>query len=66
MVISVPGLTSNGSGEVSIKAQIISKEIKHLIDLLLLTRDKDDIITLHGAIRHKLELLRGIIDGHSK
>lgn len=66
LVILAPGSKLSGSGKVSIKAQILSKEIKHLIDLLLVTRNKHDIITIHGAIRLKLESMRGIIDAKSE
>tara|TARA_Y100000310_G_scaffold325824_1_gene389912 strand:- start:931 stop:1086 length:156 start_codon:yes stop_codon:yes gene_type:complete len=48
---------------VSIRAQILAKDVKRLLELLLVTRNKHDIITIHGAIRLKLDMIREIIDG---
>jgi len=48
---------------VSIKAQMLARDIKELLDLLLVTRNKDDIITVYGTIRLKLNMIKEIIDG---
>ena len=50
----------------SIRAQILAREVKRLVDLLLVTTNEDDIITIHGAIRLKLNTIRGILNGESK
>ena len=46
----------------SIKAQMLARDIKKLLNLLLVTKNKDDIITVDGAIRLKLNMIREIID----
>jgi len=48
----------------SIKAQILAREVKDLVDLLLVTKNDDDRIAVHGAIRLKLKMIRGILDGN--
>ena len=50
----------------SIEAHILTKEVKHLVDLLLVTTNEIDRITIHGAIRVKLNMIRRILDGESK
>ena len=45
-----------------IKAQMLAKEVKELLDLLLVTRDRHDIVTIYGAIQLKLNMIREIID----
>lgn len=50
----------------SIKAQMWVRDVKKLLDLLLVTKNKDDIITIYGAIRLKLNMIREIIDDKTK
>tara|TARA_Y100000296_G_C4989028_1_gene164427 strand:- start:240 stop:395 length:156 start_codon:yes stop_codon:yes gene_type:complete len=50
----------------SIRAQILAKEVKQLIDLLLITDNNDDRITVDGAIRLKLKMIREILDGKNQ
>ena len=39
------------------------RDVKKLLDLLLVAENDEDIIAIHGAIRLKLDMIRGIIDG---
>ena len=40
----------------------LTGEVKRLVDLLVSATDKEDLITIHGAIRLKLEMIREILD----
>ena len=46
----------------SIRAQMFVRDVKKLLDLLLITKNKDDLITIHGTIRLKLEMIRRLLD----
>tara|TARA_Y100000310_G_scaffold43519_1_gene40610 strand:- start:781 stop:918 length:138 start_codon:yes stop_codon:yes gene_type:complete len=45
---------------------MLARDVKGLLDLLLVTKNKDDIITIYGAIQFKLEMIRRIIDDETK
>ena len=45
---------------------MLVRDIKKLLDLLLVARNKDDVITIHGAIRFKLGMIREILDGKAE
>jgi len=50
----------------SIKAQILAREIKSLLDLLLVADNEEDRITIHGVIRLKLDMIRELLDAKSE
>jgi len=50
----------------SIRSNILVNDVKKLLDLLLVAENDEDIIAIHGAIRLKLNMIRGIIDGKNK
>ena len=50
----------------SVRLQMLANDVKKLLDLLLVAENDEDIIAIHGAIRLKLDMIRGIIDGKNK
>lgn len=50
----------------SVRSQMLANDVKKLLDLLLVAENDEDIIAIHGAIRLKLDMIRGIIDGKNK
>tara|TARA_Y100000310_G_C20436517_1_gene693977 strand:+ start:167 stop:304 length:138 start_codon:yes stop_codon:yes gene_type:complete len=42
---------------------MLTRDIKKLLDLLLVTENDDDRITIYGAIQFKLKTIREILDG---
>ena len=45
---------------------MLARDVKKLLDLLLVTRNKDDLITIHGTIRLKLKMIRRLLDGKTE
>ena len=50
----------------SIRAQMLVRYVKKLLDLLLVAENDEDIIAIHGAIRLKLKTVREILNGKAK
>lgn len=50
----------------SARAQTLVSDVKKLLDLLLVAKNSEDIIAIHGVIRLKLGMIRRIIDGKTK
>jgi len=45
---------------------MLVRDVKKLLDLLLITESGEDIVTIYGAIQLKLSMIREIIDGKTK
>ena len=45
---------------------MLARDVNKLLDLLLVTENREDIITIYGAIQFKLKAIREILDDKAK